>query len=136
MKLQCIKRMITIRKYRVQDMESAMNIWNEVVRDGIAFPQDEELTEQNADSFFNSQDEQRCRTTSFWTTAAMWLSIQSFRSISVPINHLCWPYGERTIRRSFQLEPMPSNATSPMLRYTSFPAVTLLLKVTTRRLLN
>ena len=47
--------MITIRKYRVQDMESAMNIWNEVVRDGIAFPQDEELTEQNADRFFNSQ---------------------------------------------------------------------------------
>ena len=38
--------MITIRKYRVQDMESAMNIWNEVVRDGIAFPQDEELTGQ------------------------------------------------------------------------------------------
>ena len=36
-------------------MESAMNIWNEVVRDGIAFPQDEELTEQSADSFFNSQ---------------------------------------------------------------------------------
>ena len=47
--------MITIRKYRVQDMESAMNIWNEVVRDGIAFPQDDELTEQSADSFFNSQ---------------------------------------------------------------------------------
>ena len=68
-------------------MESAMNIWNEVVRDGIAFPQDEELTEQNADSFFNSQDEQRCRTTSFWTTAAMWISIQSFRSISVGLAH-------------------------------------------------
>ncbi|MBR2234789.1 MAG: GNAT family N-acetyltransferase [Prevotella sp.] len=32
-----------------------MEIWNEVVRDGIAFPQDEELTEQNADSFFNNQ---------------------------------------------------------------------------------
>jgi len=47
--------MITIRKYKVQDMESAMNIWNEVVRDGIAFPQDEELTEQTADRFFNSR---------------------------------------------------------------------------------
>ena len=47
--------MITIRKYRVQDIVSAMEIWNEVVRDGIAFPQDEELTEQNADSFFNNQ---------------------------------------------------------------------------------
>jgi len=30
--------MIAIRKYETQDMESAMNIWNEVVRDGIAFP--------------------------------------------------------------------------------------------------
>ena len=47
--------MITIRKYMVQDTVSAMSIWNEVVRDGIAFPQDEELTEQSADSFFNSQ---------------------------------------------------------------------------------
>ena len=47
--------MITIRKYRVQDTASAMSIWNEVVRGGIAFPQDEELTEQNADRFFNSQ---------------------------------------------------------------------------------
>ena len=47
--------MIAIRKYETQDMESAMNIWNEVVRDGIAFPQDEELMEQSADRFFSSQ---------------------------------------------------------------------------------
>jgi hypothetical protein len=43
--------MITIRKYRVQDMESAMNIWNEVVRGGIAFPQDEELTGQTVTEY-------------------------------------------------------------------------------------
>ena len=36
-------------------MVAAMGIWNEVVRDGIAFPQLEELTEQNADTFFTSQ---------------------------------------------------------------------------------
>ncbi|MBQ8059526.1 MAG: GNAT family N-acetyltransferase [Prevotella sp.] len=47
--------MITIRKYETQDMVSAMNIWNEVVREGIAFPQDEELTTANADKFFTSQ---------------------------------------------------------------------------------
>lgn len=47
--------MITIRKYRVQDMVPAMSIWNEVVRDGIAFPQDEELTEDTANAFFESQ---------------------------------------------------------------------------------
>ena len=47
--------MITIRKYRPQDFLSAMDIWNEVVREGVAFPQVEELTELNADSFFVSQ---------------------------------------------------------------------------------
>lgn len=47
--------MITIRKYRTQDWEDAMNIWNEVVREGIAFPQVEELTDQTADEFFSIQ---------------------------------------------------------------------------------
>lgn len=47
--------MITIRKYSTQDAADAMDIWNEVVREGIAFPQDEELTEQTADEFFRSQ---------------------------------------------------------------------------------
>lgn len=51
MKLQCIKRMITIRKYRVQDIVPAMEIWNEVVRDGMAFPQDEELTGQTVTEY-------------------------------------------------------------------------------------
>lgn len=36
-------------------MAAAMEIWNEVVRDGIAFPQVEELTEQEANDFFLSQ---------------------------------------------------------------------------------
>lgn len=47
--------MITIRKYEEPDVKAAMGIWNEVVRDGIAFPQVEELTEQDADTFFKSQ---------------------------------------------------------------------------------
>jgi ribosomal protein S18 acetylase RimI-like enzyme len=47
--------MITIRKYKHQDMAPAMDIWNEVVREGVAFPQVEELTKQEADSFFTSQ---------------------------------------------------------------------------------
>ena len=47
--------MITIRKYQHQDMAQAMDIWNEVVREGVAFPQVEELTEQEADSFFTTQ---------------------------------------------------------------------------------
>ena len=47
--------MVTVRKYRAQDMEEAMNIWNEVVREGIAFPQLEELTGQTAGEFFSEQ---------------------------------------------------------------------------------
>ena len=47
--------MVTIREYKRQDMAEAMGIWNEVVRDGEAFPQVEELTEQEADEFFSSQ---------------------------------------------------------------------------------
>ena len=47
--------MITIRAYKKQDRAEAMEIWNEVVREGVAFPQVEELTEQEADDFFSGQ---------------------------------------------------------------------------------
>ncbi len=47
--------MITVREYRKQDMAAAMEIWNEVVREGVAFPQVEELTGQEAHGFFSSQ---------------------------------------------------------------------------------
>ena len=47
--------MITIREYQQQDMASAMEIWNEVVREGVAFPQVEELQAPEADDFFASQ---------------------------------------------------------------------------------
>jgi len=47
--------MIIIREYQKQDVATAMDIWNEVVREGVAFPQVEELTECEADVFFSSQ---------------------------------------------------------------------------------
>ena len=47
--------MIIIREYQQQDMAEAMGIWNEVVREGVAFPQVEELTNQEAHDFFSSQ---------------------------------------------------------------------------------
>ena len=47
--------MITIREYGSQDVAAAMGIWNEVVREGVAFPQVEEQTEQEAHDFFSSQ---------------------------------------------------------------------------------
>lgn len=46
---------INIREYRRKDSEAVMNIWNEVVADGVAFPQEDLLTEDNADAFFRSQ---------------------------------------------------------------------------------
>ena len=47
--------MIEIRKYEETDIREAMAIWNAVVREGIAFPQVEELTESTAEDFFNNQ---------------------------------------------------------------------------------
>ena len=47
--------MITIREYQRKDAAAAREIWNEVVREGVAFPQVEELTEEEADDFFSSQ---------------------------------------------------------------------------------
>ena len=47
--------MIEIRRYEEKDKNEAMAIWNTVVREGIAFPQDEEVTDDTADTFFMSQ---------------------------------------------------------------------------------
>lgn len=46
---------IEIRKYTEKDISAMTEIWNEVVRDGIAFPQTECLTEKEAEEFFTSQ---------------------------------------------------------------------------------
>ena len=47
--------MIEVRRYEETDKKETMAIWNAVVREGIAFPQDEELTDETADAFFMSQ---------------------------------------------------------------------------------
>ena len=44
-----------IRKYRETDLPEMTSIWNKVVEDGIAFPQEECLTEENGGYFFASQ---------------------------------------------------------------------------------
>lgn len=46
---------MTIRKYSDQDMEAMIRIWNEVVEEGIAFPQEECLTMETGTAFFASQ---------------------------------------------------------------------------------
>ena len=46
---------INIRKYEKKDIKEMAEIWNEVVEDGVAFPQEEKLNETQAEKFFSSQ---------------------------------------------------------------------------------
>ncbi len=44
-----------IREYTASDIDDMKDIWNEVVEDGVAFPQEEVLTTEGAIEFFSSQ---------------------------------------------------------------------------------
>ncbi len=44
-----------IREYTQNDLEDMIRIWNEVVEDGIAFPQEDRLDAQTGAAFFASQ---------------------------------------------------------------------------------
>lgn len=46
---------ITIRKYNESDIPEMIQIWNEIVEEGIAFPQEELLTVETGREFFASQ---------------------------------------------------------------------------------
>lgn len=46
---------ITIKPYESADISEAISIWNEVVADGVAFPQTELLTGESGDRFFREQ---------------------------------------------------------------------------------
>lgn len=46
---------ILIRPYTKEDTAEAISIWNSVVWDGMAFPQEEPLNEENGEEFFRSQ---------------------------------------------------------------------------------
>ena len=47
---------ILIEEYKDTDLKDMITVWNEVVEDGVAFPQDEPLTEQTGAAFFEKQD--------------------------------------------------------------------------------
>ncbi len=47
--------MIILNELKAEDLGGALKIWNDVVKDGIAFPQDKEMTVDEAISFFNAQ---------------------------------------------------------------------------------
>lgn len=46
---------IVVRKYGADDIPTMKDIWNEVVDEGIAFPQEEDLTDEGAKEFFAQQ---------------------------------------------------------------------------------
>ena len=46
---------VVIRKYKPDDINDMVRIWNEVVEEGVAFPQEELLDEKTGRSFFDSQ---------------------------------------------------------------------------------
>lgn len=46
---------IEIRAYSKNDISEAVFIWNQVVEEGAAFPQMENLTEESGDAFFQEQ---------------------------------------------------------------------------------
>ncbi|MBR1634704.1 MAG: GNAT family N-acetyltransferase [Lachnospiraceae bacterium] len=46
---------ITVRPYKDSDLFQMIAIWNEVVEDGIAFPQEELLDEESGKTFFAGQ---------------------------------------------------------------------------------
>lgn len=46
---------IIVRGYSEKDIASMIFIWNEVVREGIAFPQEDELTMETGAKFFSEQ---------------------------------------------------------------------------------
>lgn len=46
---------VSIRQFKREDVPAMVSIWNEVVKEGKAFPQENPLTLQNGESFFASQ---------------------------------------------------------------------------------
>lgn len=46
---------IIIRAYQPSDLPDMIRIWNEVVEDGVAFPQEDFLTDQTGSAFFSEQ---------------------------------------------------------------------------------
>ena len=46
---------ITVRQYNEKDLSQMIDIWNEIVEEGIAFPQEEILTLETGREFFETQ---------------------------------------------------------------------------------
>ena len=47
--------MIIVEPYEIKNVKAAVEIWNEIVRAGVAFPQENELDEMTGNEFFKAQ---------------------------------------------------------------------------------
>ena len=45
-----------ISAYNIKYLDQILELWNNIIEEGIYFPQIEKLTKENADSYFKSQD--------------------------------------------------------------------------------
>ena len=66
---------IIVRKYEEKDLPAMIRIWNEVVEDGVAFPQEECLDEKTGAEFFAAQTytavAENCSLTQLWRAMFM-----------------------------------------------------------------
>ncbi len=46
---------MTVKQYEEKDLQAMITIWNDVVEEGVAFPQEEKLSEGSGREFFASQ---------------------------------------------------------------------------------
>lgn len=46
---------IIVREYREDDLEQMMTVWNDIVNEGMAFPEEEALTKETGHTFFAEQ---------------------------------------------------------------------------------
>ena len=51
----CQHTQLIVREYRPEDLPALVRIWNEVVEEGVAFPQEEFLDERSGRAFFAAQ---------------------------------------------------------------------------------
>ena len=79
---------IQVRAYTQADLPDMIRIWNEVVEDGIAFPQEENLLEETGKEFFGGQTYNAVAED---TATGEILGLYILRYVSVPVQNCLNP---------------------------------------------
>ena len=64
---------VTVRTYQDSDVNDMVRIWNEVVEEGAAFPQEEPLTEKTGRAFFREQTHCGVAVNEAWKVLGMYI---------------------------------------------------------------